>query len=138
MVHMATCLHPNLSPSRTKQIIGYPIANGIHGILVLTIWTSIFFLFRCLFQQVVLISITSIKLLIMQLIVTNKIMQCNTSKNNVLLSTCKLEMPFKIRHFCFKTPKDRSMTFRRDECKKLNISYFPCGGRPERWRNSRI
>ena len=37
----------------------------------------------------------------------------------------KLGMPFKIRHFCFKTPKSRSMTLQRDECKKLNNSYFP-------------
>jgi Na+(H+)/acetate symporter ActP len=37
----------------------------------------------------------------------------------------KLGIPFKICHFCFKTPKARSMKFQRDECKKLNISYFP-------------
>jgi hypothetical protein len=36
----------------------------------------------------------------------------------------KLGMPIKIHHFSFYTLKARSMTLQRDECKKLNTSYF--------------
>jgi hypothetical protein len=58
----------------------------------------------------------------------SRIKLCNAMQA-IIICFCvrvgKLGMPFKIRHFCFKTPKARLMTFRRDECKKLNISYFP-------------
>jgi hypothetical protein len=45
--------------------------------------------------------------------------------------------PFKIRHLCFKIPKDLSVIFRRDECKNLNTSYFHWGGL-EQCQNSSI
>jgi hypothetical protein len=55
----------------------------------------------------------------------SQIKLCNTMQA-IIICFCvrvgKLGMPFKICHFCFKTPKARSMIFRRDECKKLNIS----------------
>jgi hypothetical protein len=38
----------------------------------------------------------------------------------------KLDIAFNMRHFCLRTPNDRSMPLRRDECKRLNISCFPC------------
>jgi hypothetical protein len=58
----------------------------------------------------------------------SRIKLCNAMQG-IIICFCvrvgKLGMSFKIHHFCFKTPKSRSMTLQRDECKKLNNSYFP-------------
>ncbi|KAE8770999.1 hypothetical protein D1007_57181 [Hordeum vulgare] len=36
-------------------------------------------------------------------------------------------MPSRIRHFIFRTPNVLSMTFRKEECRWLNVSYLPTG-----------
>ena len=76
----------NLSFPRANQNINYLVANGIYGILIVSIQILISLcLCHGLLQQV-LIAITFIELPILQMAVMNKTMQCYTSYNDMLLS----------------------------------------------------
>ena len=77
MVHLATCLHYNLSPLALTKAS----AILVRMVFMVSSFSPSGLSSSCDSD------VTSIELLIMQLTVTNKIMQCYTSKNNVLLST---------------------------------------------------
>jgi len=129
-------------PLVLNQSISYPNANDIHGILVFPSfpsWLPCVCLSKkekkdsllCLCRRTINMSLLVdtphphhiIKLLIMKLAITNKIVHTKQARMRWFrVRVEKLGIAFNIRHFCFRTPKACSMTLWRDECKKLNIS----------------